>query len=277
MAAQPNKANGGHFSPDRTWLAPLSPQYRWFRALIPFGISGALAYLTSVGNIFPAVSMGSRWCLTAAFIALGVWRGRYWIRHPPTRRFKNIRTPVSFGERIRNHGILVIIGVFFAGFIGLASFWEGNFDRALPFLPIFASPAIVGCLLIAFRRHEWRLSPDAVEARAFFVAVEQREKAERHKAIQEKLNSKAAGFFGAALFISISLYLLIYSDAADSEWVGYTCLAFGLFCIRDFVAAVLLIGLVAAVLIGLAAGIAALPVSAAIVLGAIIIANAPRK
>ncbi len=277
MAAQMNKSDGGPFNPDRSWLAPLSPLYRWFRALVALGLAGAMAYWTITGSIFPTVSAGSRWVLAFAFIVLGIWRSRHWIRHPLKRRYKLVRIPVSFGERVRNHGILVIIGAFFSGFIGLVSFFEGNIDRVLPFLPVFASPAIVGCLLIAFRSHEWRVSPDALEAKAFFDAVEKHQKDERSQAVQEKLNSRTAKVFAATFLILTALYIFCYSDTADSEWMGYLCLAFGLYCIRDFVVAALFIGLIAAVAVSVVAGITALPVSAAIVLGAIIIANAPRK
>lgn len=141
-------------------------------------------------------------------------------------------------------------------------------------------PLLVGIGLYLLR-HEQVISASGQHARSQLEAVKSERAREREEAIEGFLGNVLGKvwvrYAGAAGCIYMAYWFATDSTSKNAGW-GIACaVIIGLFLARELSLWVIGIGVVISVLSGLFAGLAALPVSVAIIIGALIIASSLGK
>ena len=183
-------------------------------------------------------------------LGLGLLLGAAAYGRKATRRFSQVLVHYTLRQRLaRSWGWLLAGAIFEVFLIGNAlGFGSSDTPAFFWLLAAIVSPAPIRGLRIFLRRHEMVLTPAAESAKAYFSegAVRQRQAA-------------AAG-----------------PESAAQKRLRYLA-ALALACAGELVGALIALA-VGALLIGaLFEGIAALPVSVAVVIGAVVIASALRR
>lgn len=279
------------FASDVTWLAPVPQGYRRIRAAIAFGVGFLLAACLAFvqwtsGMIGQAESL---WGL--ALLLAGTLRAKMWLRIPDRRMYATVEVPVAPLQRAKKAYPLWLLG-----FGGCTTMWGLQWGMGylsqewllgLAFLPF----GLLGIFIFVFLKKERILTPEAAKARHYIntapqspVELDNDPAAEHAPSLWEKrLNALGSDFsqsksmrYSAAGLLLWFAYLIAQHEKPLWVAVGMLALA-AVWCAREV--AVWIAGLAAVVGIGwlLIAGLAALPISAAIIVGALIIAGSLRK
>lgn len=267
-----------------TWFEPVPMSYRRLRAGIAAGIAamlgGWLAWVQLEHGIFGQAE--SLWLLV--IVAVGIWRCRYWMKLQEVRRFAMVTVSLGTKQRMRKASAFWLLG-----FGGLALIWpmQYHYDQlgehwlsGLPFLLIGA----VGTFIFMYARTKKRLTPEAAKLKAHFEAQD----AHAGQASSPKvdaISSKVEALIDLALVrYPVAALVLWFAYYVSQEWtdrrswiVVLAAVCCSLWLARELFGWVLGLAVVGGIAWALFAGIAALPVSAAIVIGALIIASALKK
>lgn len=267
-----------------TWLEPVPVSYRRLRAVIAaviaVALGGWLVWIQVHNGIFGQVE--SAWLLV--IIAVGVWRWRYWMTLKEVRRFATVTVALGARERMRK-----ALAFWLLGFGGVAVIWpmQYHFDllgefwlAGVPFLLI----GIVGTFIFMYARTEKRLTPEATKLKTHFAAQD----VQSGQASWQKVDA-----IFAKVEVLINLPLVRYPLAASVLWFAYyvsqewtdrrswivvvASMCWGLWLARELFVWILGAAVVGGIAWAIFAGVAALPVSAAIVIGALIIASSLKK
>ena len=270
--------------PTSTWFEPVAVSYRRVRAgiaaVIAAALSGWLTWVQVQNGIFGQAE--SLWLVV--IIAVGAWRWWHWMALREVRRFATVTVTLGAKERMRK-----AFAFWLLGFGGIAVIWpmQYHFDQlgehwlaGVPFLLL----GLVGTFIFTYARTEKRLTPEAAKLKAHFEAQD----AQAGQASSPKVDA-----ISAKVEALIDLPLVRYPLAALVLWFAYyvsqewtdrrswiivlAAACCGLCLARELFGWVLGLAVVGGIAWALFAGVAALPVSAAIVIGALIIASAMRK
>jgi hypothetical protein len=217
------------------------------------------------------------WTLVIAL--MGAWRVGHWTMCGPVRRYRSTTTVLTRAQRWRKARPLLVTGLGAPPVIWVLQGLAGNgalqayWTVGLLFMPL----ALLGLLVFAFVRSETRLTPEAAAMKAHDARVEEQRK--------QALSGKVDAFFGTLLNLpfvryplSVVLFWFAFHFPPDSR-VGLRCflilvvVGLAMWCAREIFKWILGIGLVVGLCWALFRGIAALPVSVAILIGALIIGS----
>lgn len=267
-----------------TWLEAVPIGYRRLRAGIAATIAVALAGWLAwaqweQGKLGHAESL---W--VAVILAAGMWRSRYWMKHVSVRRFATYAAPLSMMERLRKAYGYWLLGFGGAAFIWLNQYHSDDFLRLWPLGLPFVVIGLVGAFIFAYGRTENRLTSDAAQIKEELEA----------RATQDVQSSPSwADAFLERIATALDMPLVRYPLATLALWFAYyvnqewtgrgswmvvlAAVCGSLWLARELFGWILGIAVVGGIGWALFAGVAALPVSAAIVIGALIIASAMKK
>ncbi|WP_454752275.1 hypothetical protein [Cupriavidus necator] len=209
-------------------------------------------------------------------IAVGLAMGSLAYRDStPVRRYTTVRAPYTDPERFYRAfkwwfwpaaSVIVFWWVQFEAGSIAKSWWLASL--ALPFF-------LVG--VYRFRAKEgMALSPAAIKAKVYFDMLEQRAD-EQPSLIDKFWQTPFARYPVAALFLYGAYYFGVESVDKDSGWLAIAAIVVAGILARELSKWLLWLALVGAITWAVIAGISALPVSAAIIVGALIIASAMKK
>jgi hypothetical protein len=265
--------------PDRgsqspTWLEPMPHSYRKRRGLVAFGIGAAVAVLLLWMQVTGGADMkATLWAILA--LGVGSWRFRVWQQRDTVRKFAYTDVVLTRGRRLRKALPLLALG-----FIGAPLIWgmQWHFDQlgehwvaGLPFVAL----GLAGVFVFAFLKTEKVLTLEAAPLKAQFDAEQAKENERWADVLGAILAKKYVRYPGAA-----ALLYFAYDIAQDpkTKWIHMAAVVFWALVAAYEVSLWLLgAGLVVGVLVLGFNLVAALPVSVAIVVGALIIAGAVKK
>ena len=270
-----------------TWFEPVSASYRRLRAgiaaAIAIGLSGWLAWVQVQNGIFGQAE--SLWLLV--IIAVGAWRWRHWMALREVRRFATVTVALGTKERMRK-----AFAFWLLGFGGIAVIWpmQYHFDQlgehwlaGIPFLLL----GLVGTFIFMYAKTETRLTPEAAKMKAFIEAqdAEARQAQLARQAPSPKVDAAVRRaevliekplirYLLAALLLVLAYYI-VQEWTNRAVWIVVAgCVIWALILARELFTSVFGIAVIGGIAWAIFAGVAALPISAAIVLGALIIASA---
>ena len=268
-----------------TWLEDLSPAYRKRTSLLWLCACAALAGLLALAAWRAGTLQTADSLLIPGILAIGClgWRAS---RQPRlVRRYATEIVHLSFWSRLWTASPWLALGFGGVGiFAGMRLATQG-FDEWGYFCAGFLPFGLIGLALIVFRKQKRQLTSEAAKLKAFYTAEDAKTKqaspaSAASLAFQEKIDKviklRIVRYPIAAALVFAS-YAVAVSDIKNT-WFFAICLGiFALGAAADL--ALWLIG--AAVMIALAYfgfhAVAALPVSIAIIIGALIIAGAVSK
>lgn len=259
----------------------MSPRYRLVRAsiamILAIGLSGSLVWTQIANRAFDQAA--TVWA--AIIFAIGCWRARYWLTRATVRRFESEVIVLTVKERVRKAWLMWLLGFGGALLIWTIQYLENDLQQywknGLPFVVL----GFVGVFVFVFARKERRLTHAANRIKEDMEA--------RHAQMHPPLADVVATQVSRVADIPIvryplSIVLFWFAFYVSQEWtqrnswlVVMASICGALWCAREL--AIWLIG--AGIFFGLAwaffSGISMLPVSAAIVIGALIIASALER
>lgn len=214
----------------------------------------------------------------AVVLGLGLLLGAAAYGRKATRRFSQVLVHYTLRQRLaRSWGWLLAGAIFEVFLIGNAlGFGSSDTPAFFWLLAAIVSPAPIRGLRIFLRRHEMVLTPAAESAKAYFSegAVRQRQAA---AAGPESAAQKRLRYLAALALAGGDVYLWAAAPFGSNHMPAILCGVLALACAGELVGALIALA-VGALLIGaLFEGIAALPVSVAVVIGAVVIASALRR
>jgi hypothetical protein len=257
-----------------TWLEPLSFEYRRKRGLLALGVGVAVAMLFLWMQFTGGADMrATLWAVMA--LGLGTWRYRAWQQKETVRKFAYVEVPLRPGRRLRKALPFLALGFFGAPliwgmqwhFAQLGEHWV----TGLPFLAL----ALVGVFLLAFLRTEKVLTAEAALLKARFEAEQAKQNERWADVLAAIIAKKYVRYPGAA-----ALLYFAYDIAQDPKTKGIHIAAvafWALVAAYEMSLWLLGAGLVIGVLVLGFNLVAALPVSVAIIIGALIIAGGVKK
>jgi hypothetical protein len=270
--------------PAATWFEQVPASYRRLRAgiaaVIAAALGGWLAWVQVQNGIFGQAE--SLWILV--IIAVGAWRWRHWMALREVRRFATVTVALGAKERMRK-----AVAFWLLGFGGVAVIWpmQFHFDQleehwlaGVPFLVL----GLVGTFIFMYARTEKRLTPEAAKLKAHFEAQDA-QAGQASSPEVDAISAKAGALIDLPLVrYPISALVLWFAYYVSQEWtdrrswiVVLAAVCWSLWLARELFGWVLGLAVVGGIAWAFFAGVAALPVSAAIVIGALIIASAMRK
>lgn len=264
-----------------TWLevVPLPTRQRAFawRAALGLLVTG-MVWVAQYGNGDLDLVHGLLGLLPFA-VGLAFGKRAYW-RNTTVRRFATVQVKYSQAQRFRRAFLWWLWGSVIAGLIWWVQPETAHFSEywwyAWPALPVF----IVGLGLYLLKGEAIR-TPAATKAKVHFNNLEQQATLER----QARWSKAADGFFESALvrypLAALCLYGAYYFATApnmnNGGWFAAGATIAAAVLARELSKALLFLALGGAIIWALIAGLSALPVSAAIIIGALIIADAQKK
>lgn len=273
LTLEPEVVGAGPKPP--SWLEPLPLPYRRMRAFVALTIgvtiAGWMGYLQWSNNVLGQVE--SVWLIVA--LAVGGWRFRVWMNMGPVRRYQSSIQPLSIRQRLRKVWPLLLVGFGGAAFVLWVHWSDGMLAQrwmtSLFFLPF----GVLGVFICAFLKQEAVLTSEAAKFKAFYDAQEEKERGAWADRLGELLALKVIRYPGAALLLWAAYYFA--SDLKTKPWVWVVFVFWAMVAAKEVALWLLGAGLVVGVLVLGFNLLAALPVSVAIIIGALIIAGATKK
>jgi len=209
-------------------------------------------------------------------ICFGVALGSLVYRDSDTvRRYTTTHARYSVRERFRRALWWWVVGGVIAILIWSVRPEHERFSDywwyAWPSLPFF----LVGVGLFRLKGGEV-LSPAAEKAKTYFNMLDEQASASE-SSFSEFLELPLVRYPIAVLLLYGAYYFGVESTSKDTGWAAAGCLLIAGLCARELSKWILGIALFGAIAWAVIAGISALPVSAAIIVGALIIADAMKK
>lgn len=259
-----------------TWLEKVPTSYRRLRAgiaaLIAVALGGWLAWSQIQSGTFGQAE--SLWILVIA--AVGAWRCWYWMTLKEVRRFASMAVVLGVKERAWNASLFWVIGFGGATVIWIMLINADQFgDHWIGVVP-FLGLSLVGMLIFIFYRTERRLTPEAEKLKEHFKALEDQALQASWKKIKAPFDSPKARYPLAVLALWFAYD--VSQESKRDDWIvviSFVLVSFWL--AREVSKWILGFAVVCGILMAIFAGVSALPVSAAIVIGALIIASAMSK
>ena len=245
---------------------------RGFIALaIGVTIASWMAYLQWSNNVLGQVE--SIWLIVA--LAIGGWRFKVWMNKGPVRRYQSNVLPLSLKQRIRKVWPLLLVGFGGAGLVLWAHASSGmlaeRWMTSLFFLPF----GLLGVFICAFLKQEAVLTPEATKLKAFYDVQDEKESGAWAERLGDLLALKIIRYPGSALLLWAAYYFA--NDPKSKPWVWVVFVFWALVAAKEVALWLLGAGLIVGVLVLGFNVLAALPVSIAIIIGALIIAGAMKK
>lgn len=266
-----------------SWIEQVPASYRRIRAaiaaVIAIVLGGWLAWTQFKNGILGQAE--SFWIFV--ILAVGAWRWRSWMAPREVRRFATVTVALGARERMRK-----AFPFWLLGFGGVAVIWpmQYHFDQlgehwlaGVPFLLL----GLVGTFIFTYAKTEKRLTPEAAKLKAHLEA----QGVQAAQALTPNIDA-----ISAKVEAVIELPLVRYPLAAFLLWFAYVsqewmdrrswivavaAVCWSLWLARELFGWVLGLAVVGGISWALFSGIAALPVSAAVVIGALLIAAAMQK
>lgn len=262
-----------------TWLEVVPTAKRW-RGFLLFAIPGALLALALWGLQLRAhiLSPSTAWG-GGLLLGLGALLGAAAFSKDHSRRFSV--TPVRYSPRqrlARAWGWVLAGALLEALFIGSALRVGPTTAGALEFwlLALCALPGLARGLHRLFQRQAYVPTAAAASAKAFLDdRVAQRERA--RTAAPESPAARRLRHLAALPLGALDVYLWVAQPFGYNHWAAALCGLVALACVGELVGVVLVLALVGALLWALFAGLAAIPTSVAIILGAFVLAGMLRR
>lgn len=258
----------------------------WYK-LLRAGLAGGLAVAYCGPMLLVLIKNGADVDLKAAvgfFVVavVGVWRCRYWLHLRERIRYATRTVPLPLSARFRKALPALLLG--FGGFGAVV--WLQSLENRLQEywwygLPLLAL-GVGGLMFVVLKRAETRLTDEAVKVQAALAYRPPRaeptppskfeEFAERLLTVAWVRYLLAAAFFWGA-------YVANQSETTDKRQILLTVVlfGFGLWLSKEVALWVVGFALTVGMLALLFAGVTALPISVAVIVGALIIASAVRK
>lgn len=259
---------------------------KWYK-LLRAGLAGGLAIgfcvlllLIQFGNGADLDFITAFWFFVVA--AVGVWRCRYWLALSERIRYATQTVPLPLASRFRKALPVLLLG--FGGFgtvIWLQSLENRLHDYWWYGLPLLAL-GFGGLLYVMLKRTETRLTDEAVKVKAALEYKPPSTEPATPSKIEE-LGEKLLSIVWVRYLLAASCFWGAYESSQvetfDKRQTLFTLVLVGLGLWLSKEAALWLAGL--AVVVGLFAllfaGVAALPLGVAVIIGALIIASAMRR
>lgn len=253
------------------WMEPVPLEYRQRRAAIALGLGIACAMLVWALQFNSKVLLEMFW-VGAVPLAVGVWRYRFWMALEEVRKYANVTTTFTNDERLKYAVKWWGFGVVMSVSFGLVALQMHDF-AALAILCLIGFGAIG--LVVFLRREQTGMTVEAAK--------------QYH--LDEKENQERESAWAESFFAIVIKPLVRYPLSGLLFWYAYhlyenpkattlqLILVLGAALAASYELAIWLIGM--ALVIGLGAmaigGIAALPLSLAVIIGALIIASAVNR
>lgn len=258
-----------------SWLEPLPLPYRRMRAFVALAVGVAIAswmaYLQWTNNVLGQVE--SVWLIVA--LAIGAWRFKVWMNKGPVRRYQSSIQPLSLKRRGRKVWPLLLVGFGGAALVLWVHWSDGMLAERWMTSLIFLPFGLLGVFICVFLRQEAVLTEEAAKLKAFYDAQDERERGAWADRLGELLALKFVRYPGAALLLWAAYFVANDPKAKPWAWVVFVFLA--LVAAKEVAFWLLGAGVVIGVLVLGFNALAALPVSVAIIIGALIIAGALKK
>lgn len=258
-----------------TWMVPVTLAQRWAKLAWRMGVASAatawLFYLQFENNA-PAPYM--LWGF--GIFALGTFLGVRAFGICERRVFDTTDVLYTHAQRIKRAARW-----FVPGLLGLAIVWwvqiaNDQFSTYWWYAWPALFPLLVG-LGLYLLRSEKVLSGAGQYARAQLASAQAQVTERRIAQFDAVAGSGLVRYIGAAGCLYVAYWLATESTGKDTGWASLGFAVFALFLARELGMWLVGIGIVCGVAWALFAGIAALPLSAAIIIGALIIASAVGK
>ena len=261
-----------------SWLEPVSTRYKRTRAAIAVGIALTLVALLAWAQVRAREADWAAVVWKLAIGAAGAWVGYAYLRMKTVRKFRTVEVTLTRGERFK--AAAPWLGLGFGG-VAITTAMYLNFREpdGLISILLFSPFALIGVLVYALRRKQTVPTPEAAKMKAHFeapsVATEPAKPAPWEEKLEEFVLLKLVRYPAAAGLLWLAYEL---ADVEKPKWILVIAVVVGaLFAAHELFLWLLLAGIVIGVLTLGFNLVAALPVSAAIVVGAIIIAAAMKK
>jgi hypothetical protein len=259
-----------------TWLETIPKSQRAKSALLRVGAGLVVSLLIWLAQFFSEkeielapILIGFIPIFIGAFFALKVFNRLV------VRRYAVVSFGLTRDERIKDARGLAIFAVGYCLIIAIALVASGSLSTNWPLL----LPGFFFCFLavwVFFQKGNAVLTPQAAEVKSHFEALEKKAVEARNLALEKKLNAPSVRYPFACLIAFLSFAFadeIIEGDRLFPWLLGAAIL----YLIREAFLWVAGISIVVGVVILVWHGVGALPVSVAIIIGALIIAAAVAK
>jgi len=267
--------------PAGTWMVPVTDRERWTKLALYIGIASALTawlfYLQFRDYAPDQVEQTPYMLWGFGIFAIGMFAGVSAFGIRQRRVFDTIEVRYSPAQRLKRGSRWFVFGLAAVGLIWgvqlsndqFATYWWYAWPALLPLM--------VGLGLYMLRK-ERVLSAAGKQARTELEGAHARANLERQAETKAVWGSGPARYVMAAAALYGSYYFA-FEDRSDknSDWLSVGLLILAMVLARELGLWVLGIGVLCLVGWAVFAGLAALPLSAAVILGAIIIALAVSK
>jgi len=262
-----------------SWLEPVPTRYRRTRAAIAaflaIGIAGWIGVLQFQSGVFGQAP--SFWILVP--LTIGAWRFRHWMNPdlPAQRKYASVTVPLTVKERVKQSAPVWLTGFAGAIFIFWTQYEHDQLHDNWGWGALFVAMGVGGLLMLAFRRTEVRLTPEGTQARAYYDQIEKQEGEAKEKRFNAFIDQPIVRYPLAAAIFWLAYLLTEQPRFGTREWIELLCaLGWGMWLAREVFKWILSIAIVGGIYWALFAGVAALPVSVAVIIGALIIAAAVK-
>jgi hypothetical protein len=230
----------------------------------------AMQYEDSANVGFGAVAAGTVPALIGCLVGWFAYQ-KDSVRHYSTRRLE-----YSLRRRLAILSIWWLVGAVVVAVVWQAQPQGKPFStywwQAWPAIPVF----IIGfCLYLV--RYTTGLSPEAREAMKRDDAAKRSVQAARSAASDKRLESPFVRYPATALVLYGAYYLAAQANLRHSEWLAAAAVVVAATLARELTGALLLAAIGGGIVWALAGMFAGVPVGAAIIIGALIIANSNKK
>jgi hypothetical protein len=192
------------------------------------------------------------------------------------RVFDTTEVRYTHAQRIKRAVRWFLPGLVILGFIWSVQVSNDQFSEYWWYAWPAAFPLLVGVGLYLLRS-ERVVSATGQYARAQFEAAQAQVTEQRKAYFEAVAGSGIVRYIGAAVCMYVAYWLATDSTGKDREWAALIWVVFAFILARELGVWLLGIGLFCLVGWALFAGVAALPVSVAVIIGALIIASAVGK
>jgi len=260
-----------------TWLEPVPFGYRRRRANRATAI-GALLALVWAGLLMNGgnAKLEDYWTVGVP-LAVGLWRRYAWLNTPEVRKYATVTVTFSHAERLKLAGKSLGLGLAISAALLAAQYAMGNMkDWLLACVPVLVGAVVA--VVAYLRTQTTTFTPGALKAKAWYSQNGGRGPAPPRPAAGpskfDKFLKSAWARYSLAALCFWGAYQFAMAETPAPWWVIAAAVLFGLWLSRELSKWLIGTGIAIALAIWAFHGIAALPVSAAIIIGAIIIASA---
>lgn len=261
-----------------TWLEAVSEPKRRKAFIWRAGVGTGIALLIwslqfASGTLFSSVAL---WGLIP--LAIGLLSAYSTYQAAEVRRYSTTTNARTRKQRLRRAGPWWAIGFVSIGLVWWIQFEKGNFQQAWwyvwPLLLFF----IVGLGLYRLSR-EIVLTADAAAAQAHFEKLAQQPSTTPTEptAFDRFVERPFVHYPLAAALLAGAYYFAFESQEKSSGWVALGCLSLAGLAAHEAAKWLLGLSLIGVLIWAIVAGISILPVSAAIIIGALIIAGSLKR